>query len=107
MHSFTQIRTHELCSEAHTANSTHTNTRTHFSGETDGTHTCSHRSSAATLPEAVHFYRWLCWNKAAVCRPSPEVEWDGVKAVNSSENAVKSASIKTGRPALVREEPIQ
>ena len=96
--------------QKHIQPSKHTDTHTRRYRGTDG-HTHSHRSSAATLPEAVHFHCSLCWDKAAVCfppcLPSPGLEWDGARAVNSSERAVKSASIKTGGPVLAREEPTQ
>lgn len=61
----------------------------------------THSSAPTTLPEAVHFHCCLCWDKAAVCFPlslplSSGLEWDGARAVNSSERAVKRGSIKTG-----------
>ena len=72
LHTWTQAR-------QHVRPSGHTHTRRY---KDEHTHTHSYGSSAATLPEAVHFHCWLCRDKAAVCSPprltpSPGLERGG------------------------------
>ncbi|XP_024288961.1 uncharacterized protein LOC112258669 isoform X2 [Oncorhynchus tshawytscha] len=82
--------------------STHSFTHLHIQARNHMHRSTCPAASPTTLLLVVHFHSWLCQDNAPVCSPpSPlvgRVSARGMRArvVNSSERAVKKATIKTG-----------